>query len=136
MRGHFLQDVRGSLLGQVGQQVGGGVRIHLLDNIGGAVGIERLYDRLLHLGIDFFQGFGCNFLVQRFKDGFALVGSKVFDDVSNVSRVQAGQALVGDFQLHPAGRVGFYEIDKLPGNGALAESDATKPEGRSSEPHP
>ena len=117
LRSHFLQDVGRSFLGQVGQQVGGGVGIHLLDDVGGAVGIERLHDCLLHLGIDLFQGLGGHVVVQSFEHGFAFVGSKVLYDVGDVGRMQAGETLVGDFQLYPAGGVGFDEVDKFQGIG-------------------
>src|SRR5271163_3481340 len=106
-RTHFLQDVGGSLGGQIGQEVGGSVGIHLFDDVSGAVGVERLDNCLLHLGVDFFERFGGNVFVEGLENRFAFVGSKVFYDVGNIGRVQAGQAFVGDFQFHAASWIGF-----------------------------
>ena len=49
LRFHLDQNLLGAILGQIGQQICGGVRIHLLDNVGGAARIERLDNGLLNL---------------------------------------------------------------------------------------
>ena len=98
----------------VAQQVGGGIGIHFLDDVGGAVGVQRTENRNLQLGIDLLQGLGGYFLVQSLEDGFALGRRQVLHDVGNVGRMQLGQAVKGDLQLDAAGRIGLDEIDKLP----------------------
>ena len=115
---HLYEDLFGMILRKIGEQVGGGIGVHFLDDIGRAFGIERFDDRFLNFGIDFFQGFRGDIFVEGAEDGLPLVGGEVFDDVGDVGRVELGEALVGNFQLDPAGRIGFDEIDKSPGDGA------------------
>src|SRR5580704_1867327 len=80
---------------------------------------SRLDDGFLYLGIDFLQRLGGNALIESFKDGFTFVGSQLFDNVGDVSRMQPGQAIVGDLQFHPPRRIGFNHIHKLPGDDAF-----------------
>ena len=108
--------------GIVAEQVGGCVRIHFLDNVGGALGIQRLDDRFLDSGLDFFQRLGGGFLIQGLENCLALIGREIFHDVGNVGRVQLGQAFVRDLQLHAAGGIGLDKIDKIPGNTARGNS--------------
>ena len=115
LRLHLDQDFFGALFRQVGQEVGGGVRFHLFNNVGRAFGIERLHNRLLHPGLDFFQSFGRHPLIQSLKNSFPLVRRKFFDDVGNVGRVQPGKALVRNLQFHTPCRIGLNQIDEVPG---------------------
>ena len=100
----------------VAQQVGGGIGIHLLHDVGGAVRIERAENRNLHLGIDLFQGLGGDLVVQCLEDGLAFGGRKIFHNVGNVSRMQLGQPIEGNLQLNAAGGVNLNEVDEFPGN--------------------
>ena len=77
----------------VAEQVGGGIGIHFLHDVGGAVGVERAENRNLHPGTDLLQGFGGDLVVQHLEDGFALGGRQVFHDVGDVGRMQLGQAV-------------------------------------------
>ena len=133
---HFQQDFRGALFGQIGQQVGGRVGFHFFDDFRRALRVERLEDCLLHFGLDFFQGPGGYVLVQGLEHGLALVGSQVFDDIRDVGRMQFGQALVGNLELYPAGRIGFDEVDKVPGNGSRGDLPQQGPQRDQREPRP
>ena len=79
--------------GQLAEQVGGGVGIHLLDDVGGAIVVERLDDRDLDVGIDLFERFGGDFLVDRLEHRFALGRRQILDDVGDVGRVQLATGL-------------------------------------------
>ena len=74
LRLHLHQNLLGAFLGQFAEQVGGRVRAHLLNDLGGALGIERLDNRFLHPGRNFFERFGGGRLVERLKDCLPLIG--------------------------------------------------------------
>ena len=78
----------------VAQQVGGGVRVHLLHNVGSAIGVERAHNRHLHLGGDLLQGLSRDSVLQRLEDGFPLRRSQIFHDVGNVGAVHQDAALI------------------------------------------
>ena len=84
---HLDQDLFGAVIGKVGEKVGGCVGVHLLDNVGCLLRIERLDNRLLNLGLDLFQSLGRGLFVQGLKDSLALVGSQFLDNVGDVGRV-------------------------------------------------
>ena len=94
---HFFQNAFRLFLGQVAQQVGRSIRLHFFDDLRRAIGIERLENRLLHLGLDFFQRTGRHFFVQRLEDRFALVRGQIFHDICNIGRMQLGQPVMGNF---------------------------------------
>ena len=100
----------------IAQQVGGGIGIHLLHDVGGTVGVERGENRNLHLGIDLLQGFGGDLIVESLEDGFALGGRQVFHDVGDVGGVQFGQAIERNLQPDAAGRIDLDEVNELPRN--------------------
>lgn len=114
---HLDENLLGLILGEIGEKVGGGVGIHFLDDIGGALGIKRFDDGFLNLGVDLFESFCGDLFVESAEDGFAFVGGEVFDDVGDVGGVELGQALVRDLQLDAASGIGFDEIDESPGDG-------------------
>ena len=128
LRFHLQQDFRGAFFGQIGQQVGGRVRFHLLHDLSGTFGIERLENRLLYLGLDFLQGSGCHFLIQGLKHRLAFVRSQVFDDIGDVGGVQSGQALVGNLELYPAGGIGLDQVNEVPGNAARRDLPQQRPQ--------
>ena len=113
---HLDEDLFRALFGEIAEQVGGGVGIHFLDDFGGAARIERLQDGFLNLGFDLFQRFSCHVLIERLKDCLTLIGSEIFDDVGDIGGMQLCESIVRDFQLHPASRIGFDHIDKIPWN--------------------
>ena len=45
-------------------------------------------------------------------------GGEILDDVGDVGRMQLGQTLVGDLQFDAARRIGFEQVDELPGDDA------------------
>ena len=87
---HFKQDFRSAFFRKVAQQVGGGIRFHLLHNLSRTIGIEGFNNRFFHFGIDFFQGLGGHALVECLEDGFAFIRSQVFYDIGNVGGVKPG----------------------------------------------
>ena len=134
-RFHLHQDLFGAFLGQIAQQVGGRVGIHLLDNVGGPLRIQRLDDGLLNFGFDLLQRLGRRLFVQRLKHGLALVGRQIFDDVGDVGGVQLGKAFMGDLQLHPPRWIGLDHIDKIPRNAARRDSPQQRVQRSSAAPH-
>ena len=104
---HLDQDLFGAILREVAEEVGGGVGIHFLDDVGGAFGVERFDDRLLDLGLDLFESFGCDIFVEGAEDGFALVGGEIFDDVGDIGGMERGQAFVRNLELDAARGIGL-----------------------------
>ena len=100
--------------GELAEQVGGGVGIHFLDDVGGAILVERFDDRHLDVGIDLLERLGGHFLVDRLEDRLALGRRQILDDVGDVGRMQLRQPLVGDLQLDAPRRVGLEQVDELP----------------------
>ena len=80
------------------------------------LGIQRLDDRLLHLGFNLFERLGSSFLVQSLEDGLALVGSQILNDVGDVGGMQFGEAIVRNLELYPARRISLDHVDEVPGN--------------------
>ena len=78
---------------QLAEQVGRGVGIHLLDDVGGAILVERFDDRHLDVGIDLLERLGGDFLVDRLEHRFALGRRQILDDVGDVGRVELREAL-------------------------------------------
>jgi len=115
LRFHLDENLFGVILGEIGEKVGGGVGIHFLDNVGSTLGIERFHNRFLNLGVDFFESFGRDIFVEGAEDGFPLVGSEIFDNVSDVGGMKLGQSGMRNFEFDAARRVSFDEIDKLHG---------------------
>jgi len=135
LRFHLHEDLLGVIVGEIAEQVGGGVGVHFLDDFGGTLGVERFDDRLLNLGLYFFERFGGHVLIKGAEDGFALVRGEVFDDVGDVGGVQLGQTLVRNLELDAARGISLDEIDEGPGNGAgrnFLDQDFQRGAGRES----
>jgi len=115
---HLDEDLLGAIVGEVAEEVGGGVGVHFLKDVGGASGVERFDDGLLDVGLDLFESLGGDIFVEGAEDGFAFVGSEIFDDVGDVGGMELGQAFVRDLELDAASGIGFDEIDETPGDGA------------------
>jgi hypothetical protein len=115
---HLNEDLLGAIVGEVAEEVGGGVGVHFLNDVGGASGVERFDDGLLDVRLDFFESLGGDIFVEGAEDGFAFVGSEVFDDVGDVGGMELGQAFVRDLEFDAASGIGFDEIDETPGDGA------------------
>ena len=115
---HFVENLFGGLLFQLGEDVGGLVGRHLFDDVGGLFRLQGFQDAGLHLGIlDFGQRIGGRFAVDGFEDGLALGRAQVFDDVGQVGRVHLLQLLVGDIQPQAAQRIGLDHIGEFPADG-------------------
>jgi len=114
LRLHLFENGARLIGGQLAEQVGRGVRVHLRDDVGSPLAVERLHDRHLDVRVDLLQRLGGHFLVDRFEHRFAFGRWQVFDDVGDVGRVHPRQARVLDLQLDAARRVGFDEVDELP----------------------
>jgi hypothetical protein len=110
LRLHLNQDLFSTILREIGEKVGGGVGIHLLDDVGGAFGVERFDNRALNPGFDLFESLGCNIFIQGAEDSLTLVGSKVFDDIGNVGGMQRGQAFVRNLEFNAACGISFDEV--------------------------
>ena len=115
---HLLENLAGLRLRQISEQVGRRVGVHLRDDVGHAILVERCDDRDLDAGIDFLERLRGDLLVDRLEHRFALGGREVLDDVGDVGRVKLREAFVGDLQLDAARRVGLEKIDELPGDHA------------------
>ncbi len=113
-RFHLTEDLARAVRGQLGEQVGGRVGIHHVDDLGGAVAVEGLDDRHLDLRVDLLERVRRHFIVERLEHGLALGGREVLDDVGDVGRVEAREAAVRDLELHAARRIRFEQIDELP----------------------
>ena len=102
------------LLGQIAEEIRGRVGVHLLDDVGGAILVERFDDRDLDVGIELLERLGGDFLVDRFEHRLALGRRQIFDDVRDVGGVQLREAAIGDLQLDAARRIGLEQVDVLP----------------------
>jgi hypothetical protein len=108
----------GVILRKIGEKVSRGVGIHFLDDVGGALRVERFHDGSLNLGVDLFEGFRGDVFVESAEDGLALVGSEIFDNVGDVGGMKGCEAFVRNFQFNAARRIGFDEVNESPGDGA------------------
>src|SRR5208337_1731901 len=121
LRFHLLENGVGLLLGQLGQQVGGGSGVHLLDDVGDPFFAEFFEERLLQAGLDLFESFRGHIFVKRSKDDLAFGGRQVFENIGQVGGVHLGQPFILDAQLDAAGRINLDDVNKLPGNAAGSE---------------
>ena len=62
---HFVQNFLGGFRLEVGDQVGGCVGTHFLDDVRGALGVEFFYYLGLQALIEFGDGVGGGFFVER-----------------------------------------------------------------------
>ena len=111
---HLHQDFFRAIVRQIGQQVGRRVRFHLFDDVGRAIGIQRLHHRLLEFRLQLFQRARRYFLVQRLEHSLALVRSQFLNDVRYIRRMQLGQPVMRDFQLYAARRIRFNQVHEFP----------------------
>ena len=84
LRLHFLEDGLRTLVGELGQQIGGGTRIHFFDDVGHAAGIEGFEQGFLQAGIYFFERIGGYLLIQGNENGLTLGRGKVFENVRQI----------------------------------------------------
>ena len=118
---HLFQNGVGLFFGQLGQQVGRGSGVHLLDDVGDLLFVQLFQQRLLQLGLDLFKRLGGHFFIERGEHGFALGRCKVFKNVRQLRGVHVGQPFVLNAQLDAARRVHLDHVDKVPGNSVRNE---------------
>ena len=87
------------------ENVGRLVGRHLLHQVRGLLGVNALEDRRLHSGRYLGQSLGGSLLVQRLDDRLLFIPAQFLEDVRDVGGVQFTQAIVGNAQPQPAGRV-------------------------------
>ncbi len=93
---HLFEDGLGAFVGQLGEEVGGGARVHLFDDAGDLLGVEGFDEGLLHLGLDLFEGLGGDLLVERDEEGLAFGGGEFLEDVGDVGGVHLREAILLD----------------------------------------
>ena len=118
LRLHLFQNPFRGSAGQLAQQVGGGIGMHLFHDAGGALGIHPLHHRHLHFAVDFLQRLRRHFFVQALEYRPALGRAQFFQDVGDVGRMQAREPGMLNAQLHPAGGIGLDQVHEFPGNDA------------------
>ena len=100
-------------VGQVGDEVGGVVGRHLLEDVGGALGGEALEHLDLGLGLHLLDGVGDGLVVERGQDAGPVARRELVDDRRQVGRVELGQAGVRDAQPD-RGDARLDRVDVLP----------------------
>ena len=123
LAGHFFENFVESVLGKIGEEVGGGVGSHFFENVGGFAGIEFFDDLGGEALVKFGEDGAGGFFVERSDDALAFGGGKIFHDGGEIGGVQIFEFFVGDAQLHAAERIGLDEIHKFPADGTLREVD-------------
>ena len=123
---HLFEDGDGAFFGELGEEVGGGGGVHLLDDAGDGLGVEGFDEGLLELGFDLFEGLGGDLFVEAAEESPALGRSEVFKDVGDVGGVHLREAIVLHLEADTARGVAIDEVDELPGDdvGAEAAGDA------------
>ena len=101
---HQAEDLLAALVREVGHQVRGLVRIHLLEDVGRARRLQVFEDVDLCLGFHLADGVGRRLVVEGCDHADSVVAAELVDDRRQVCRVELGQALVGDSQLHAGDR--------------------------------
>ena len=119
---HLFEDGLGALVGELGEEVGGGAGVHLFDDAGDLLGVEGFDEGLLHLGLDLFEGLGGDLFVEASEEGLALGGGEFFEDVGDVGGVHLREAVLLDLEADAAGGIAVDEVDEVPGNDAGAEA--------------
>ena len=115
---HLNQNLFAAVVRQVSEEIGSRVRIHFFDDVCRTTGVQRLDDGLLHPGLDLFQGLGGSFLIQSLKHSLPLIGRQLLHDVSDIGRMQLGEAVMRNVELYPARGIGLDDVHKSPGDGA------------------
>src|SRR5205807_2200103 len=115
-----------SAIGEVGEEVGGLVGGHRLEDVGGALVVEPGEDLGLHLLARLLEGVGRGLVVEAGEDGLAVATPELADDLGDVRRVHLRQLAVADAQLHRA-LVAVQGVDRVPADHPLGEVAAGEP---------
>ena len=126
---HVLEDLVAGVLVEVRHQVGGVVRAHLLEDVGGARGMEVLHHIDLRLGLHLLHGVRHGLVVEGGEHAGAVGRGELVEDVGKVRRMELGESLVGHPQLDRRdGRLD--RIDVLPVDVPLRQGPAEGPDDR------
>ena len=120
---HEGEDLVARRLGQVGHEVRGVVRRHLLEDVGGPGGLEVLEHLDLRLGLHLLDRVGHGLVIERGEHAGPVARRELVDDRGEVGRVQLGQARVGHAQLDRRDRR-LDRVDILPVDVPLRHRDA------------
>ena len=115
---------------EIGEDVGSGVRRHLLQDFRGLFGIELLDDLRGQARVEFCQHGRRGLFIERGDDGLALGSGNVFHDVREVRGVEVLELLVGDAQLDAAQGVRLDQVDEFPANQPGGQFFLETPDGR------
>src|ERR1700761_6988767 len=113
---HLFEDLFGLLFAELGEHVGGGAGVHLLDDVRGALGVHALQEFLLNLWLDLFERLGSGLFGEAGEDGLALGGCELFEDVRDVRRVQLGKAFLTNLEADAARGIAIDDVDTAPGD--------------------
>ena len=101
------------ILGKIGEKVGGGVGIHFLDDVGGALGVERFDDGSSErLGSTSSRVSAATSSSRVRKTASRSSGARSSTMSAMSAGWSVGQAFVRNLELDAAGRIGFDEIDE------------------------
>ena len=84
---HLGEELRGFLLGQIGEQVGGVVRLHLLEDVGSFPRLEGLEELALQLGLDLLQRVRRRFHRKPSEEDGALAAVEILEDLGQIGRM-------------------------------------------------
>ena len=138
---HAGEDLLGHLLVQVLQHVGGGGGRHLFEDVGGALLVHAFEQVGQALVADLFEGLGGGLLVEGGDDLGALAVGERIDDARQVDRVELGQAVVRDLELHRRGGRQVLDVgpvDDLAADDAAGQGARPEPaqQGAGADVHP
>ena len=89
---HLRKQLALAFLVEFRQQVRGVVRIHLLDDVGGALGADVVDQRLLRVGVEMFEGVGRRLVVELPHHRRRFGCGKIADDARRAPKDACGRA--------------------------------------------
>jgi len=117
---HEAQQGLGLVVGEVADDVGGVVRVHLGEECGGAALGEVVDDVGLQVVFELGDRVGGLLVVEVLEDLGALGGVELLEDVGDVGRVQLVEALVRDRELHLR-QVAVEQVHVVPRDDVLGQ---------------
>ncbi len=104
--------------GEIAEQIGGIVGVHLLDDVGRAFGADFLDDRLLHVGLEMFERVGSGFVVEVPDDTRRVVRREIADDLGEIGGMQSRQLSLRNGKANVGRREIVDRRDVVPRNHA------------------
>ncbi len=112
---HLLENLVRAFFGEIAEQVGGGVRVHFLDDVGGPVACRATRRwRPERPGSSSSSVSAATSSSMRLEHRFAIGRRQILDDVGDVGGMHLRETAIGDLQLDASRRVGFEQIDEVP----------------------